>query len=75
VFRINAKAIDDVAFGYGGVLARINKGADVTLRRELVQGNLWLPVSMRFNGEGRALLLRKLTIDFAVDWFDYRQVF
>jgi hypothetical protein len=74
VFRIDAKAVDDVAYGYGGVLARLNKGATVTLRRELVQGNLWLPVSMRFNGEGRALLLRKLTIDFAVDWFDYRRV-
>ena len=74
VFRIDAKAVDEVAFGLGGVLARLNKGATVTLRRELVQGNLWLPVSMRFNGEGRALLLRKLTIDFAVDWFDYRRV-
>lgn len=74
VFRIDAKAVDDVAFGYGGVLARLNKGATVTLRRELVQKDLWLPVSMRFNGEGRALLLRKLTIDFAVDWFDYRKV-
>jgi hypothetical protein len=73
VFRIDAKAVDDVAFGYG-VLARLNKGATVTLRRELVQGNLWLPVSMRFNGEGRALLLRKLTIDFSVAWFDSRKV-
>jgi len=73
VTRIDAKAIDDVAFGYG-VLARLNKGATVTLRRELVHGNLWLPVSVRFSGEGRALLLRKLTIDFAVDWFDYRKV-
>ena len=74
VFRIDAQAVDDVAFGYGGVLARLNKGATVTLRRELVHANLWLPVSLRFNGEGRALLLRKLTIDFAVDWFDYRRV-
>lgn len=73
VSRIDAKAIDDVSFGYG-VVARVNKGATITLRRELVHGNLWLPVSMRFNGEGRALLLRKLTIDFAVDWFDYRKV-
>ena len=73
VTRIDAKAIDDVAFGYG-VLARLNKGATVTLLRELVHENLWLPVSMRFSGEGRALLLRKLTIDFAVDWFDYRKV-
>lgn len=74
VSRIDAKAIEDVAFGYGGVLARLDKGATVRLRRELVQGNLWLPVSMRFDGEGRALLLRKLTINFAVDWFDYRRV-
>ena len=75
VFRIDAKAIDDVAFGYG-VLARVNKGATITVRRELVHHeNLWLPVSMRFSGEGRALLLRKLTIDFAVDWYDYRRVF
>jgi hypothetical protein len=73
VTRIDAKAIDDVAFGYG-VLARLNKGATVTLRRQMVHGNLWLPVSMRFSGEGRALLLRKLTIDFAVDWFDYKKV-
>ena len=74
VSRIDAKAIEDVAFGYGGMLARLDKGATVRLRRELVQGNLWLPVSMRFDGEGRALLLRKLTINFAVDWFDYRRV-
>jgi hypothetical protein len=75
VSRIEAMAVDDVTFGVGGVLARVDKGARVTLRRELVQGNLWLPVSMRFNGEGRALLVRKLTINFSVDWFDYRQVF
>jgi hypothetical protein len=74
VARIDAKAIDDLAFGYGGMLARLNEGATVTLRREPVHGDLWLPVSMRFSGEGRALLLRKLTIDFAVDWFDYRKV-
>ena len=73
VSRIDAKAIDDVSFGYG-VVARLNKGATVTLRRELIHEHLWLPVSMRFSGEGRALLLRKLTIDFAVDWFDYRKV-
>ncbi len=74
VMRIDAKAIDDMSFGYG-VAARLNKGATVTLRRELIHENLWLPVSMRFSGEGRALLLlRKLTIDFAVDWFDYEKV-
>lgn len=73
VFRFEAVAMEDVAFGYG-MLARVNKGATVSLRREPIEGGLWLPVSMRFNGEGRALLLlRRLTINFAVDWFDYRR--
>lgn len=73
VARVDAKAIDDLSFGYG-VLGRLNKGATVTVRRQPVDGNLWLPVSIRFNGEGRALMyLRKLTINFAVDWYDYRR--
>jgi hypothetical protein len=72
VSRLEATAVDDVVFGYG-MLARLNKGATVMVRRERIEPNLWLPVSMRFDGEGRALLFRKLTINFAVDWFDYRR--
>jgi len=74
VARVTAKAVDDLSFGYG-VLGRLNQGATVTVRREPIEEKLWLPVSIRFNGEGRALLFRKLTINFALDWFDYRKVF
>ena len=74
VIRVDATAIDDLSFGYG-VLGRVNKGATVTLRRQPMEGNLWLPTSIRFKGDGRALLyLRRLTINFAIDWFDYRKV-
>jgi hypothetical protein len=73
VVRVDARAIDDLTFGYG-VFARLNEGATVTVRRQRIDENLWLPVSIRFNGEGRALLFRKLKIDFALDWFDYRKV-
>jgi hypothetical protein len=73
VARVNATAVDDLSFGYG-VLGRLNEGATVTVRRQPIDANLWLPVSIRFNGEGRALLFRKLTINFALDWFDYRRV-
>jgi hypothetical protein len=52
----------------------VNKGATVTVHREPVADGLWLPVSFRFDGEGRAVLFRKLKINFAVDWFDYRKV-
>ena len=75
VAKIDATAIDDLSFGYG-VLGRLNEGATATVRRQPIEEGLWLPVSIRFNGEGRALLFfRKLTINFAVDWFDYRKAF
>ncbi len=73
VAMVDATAIDDLSFGYG-VLGWLNEGATVTVRRQPIDANLWLPVSVRFNGEGRALLFRKLTINFALDWFDYRRV-
>jgi hypothetical protein len=73
VRRIEATAIDDITFGYG-MLARVNQGSVVQVERRLVEGDAWLPTSMRFKGEGRALLFRKLVIDFAVEWFDYRRV-
>ncbi len=72
VAMVDATAIDDLSFGYG-VLGWLNEGATVTVRRLPIDANLWLPVSVRFNGEGRALLFRKLTINFALDWFDYRK--
>ena len=73
VVKVDARAIEDLSFGYG-VLGRLNEGATVTVRRQSIDANLWLPVSIRFDGEGRALLFRKLTINFAVDWFDYRRL-
>ena len=72
VSKVEATAIDDISFGYG-LLARLSKGSSVLLRRQPIEGALWLPVSVRFTGEGRALLFRKLTINFAVDWFNYRR--
>ena len=73
VIRVEATAIDSISYGYG-LLARLNEGTVVTLLRERVEDGLWLPTSIRFRGEGRALLLRKLTVDFAIDWFDYRKL-
>jgi hypothetical protein len=52
----------------------INEGASATVRRQRIDGDVWLPVSVRFTGEGRELLFRKLVLDFAVDWFDYKKV-
>jgi hypothetical protein len=73
VVKSESIAFEDITYGFG-LVARLNKGTVVTLTRERVEPNLWLPTSMRFVGQGRALLIRKLNVDFGVDWFDYRRI-
>ena len=74
VMRAEATAIDDLSYGFG-LLARIRKGSTVMLTRERIDNSVWLPTSIKFKGDGRALFaLRKLHIDFSVEWFDYRRM-
>ena len=72
VMRVEAVAIEDMSYGLGFV-ARLKKGSVVTLKRERIDQHIWLPTSIKFKATGRALLVRSLNIDFAVDWFDYRR--
>jgi hypothetical protein len=73
VVRVEGTAIESISYGFG-LVARLGEGTVATLVREPVTEDLWLPTSLRFKGEGRALLLRKLNVDFAIDWFDYRRI-
>jgi len=71
--RVDGMATDSISFGLG-MIARLNEGTRVSLVREPVEGGIWLPTSIRFNGQGRAVLFRKLDIDLAIDWYDYKLV-
>jgi hypothetical protein len=73
VLRVEATAVEDISYGLG-VVARLNKGAMVTLVRERVDAEAWLPTSIKFSGDGRAMVFRKLHVDHAIEWFDYRRV-
>jgi hypothetical protein len=73
VVRIEATAIDDISIGMG-LIARLNEGTKATLTREPIDGSVWLPTSIRFVGQGRALLFRRLNIDQRIDWFDYKRI-
>jgi hypothetical protein len=73
VVRVEATAVDDISYGLG-MVARLNKGATVTLVRERVDPETWLPTSIRFSGDGRAMLFRRLHVDHLIEWFDYRRV-
>jgi hypothetical protein len=73
VIRVEARAVDTISFGFG-FIARLNEGTTVTLHREPIHDGLWLPTSIRFAGEGRALLIRKLNVDQRIEWSEYKKV-
>jgi len=73
VIKVEATAVDTISFGFG-FIARLNEGTTVTLNRQPIDGKLWLPTSIRFAGEGRALLFRKLNVDQRIEWSEYKKV-
>jgi hypothetical protein len=73
VMRVEAKAVETISFGFG-LIARLNEGTTVTLVRQPIESGLWLPISIRFAGEGRALLFRKLNVDQRIEWSEYKKV-
>ena len=73
VVRVEAMSIDSISYGFG-VIASLGKGTKATLSRERVDSTVWLPTSIRLTGDGRALMFRKLSVDFAIEWFNYKRV-
>jgi hypothetical protein len=73
VMHVEGRTTDDVSFGFG-MIARLNEGTEGSLTRQPVEPDLWMPTAVRVSGDGRAVLqLRKLMVDFKVDWFDYHR--
>jgi len=73
VMQVEATSIDDISFGYG-LVARIGKGAQASMTRRQVAGDLWMPTRIAISGRGRAVMFRTLVLDFELDWFDYRRL-
>jgi hypothetical protein len=70
VMHVEARAIDDVSFGFG-MIARLHDGSTAQFTRRRIDG-VWLPVETRFRGTGRALLLRKVVFDYQRTYYGYR---
>ena len=73
VMRVEAKSTDDITYG-GGFVARLDQGTTATLTRRRVGGDVWMPTELTLAGNGRAVLFRKLVVDYAIQWFDYRRL-
>jgi hypothetical protein len=73
VVRVEATSIDEMSYGLG-LVAKLNEGTHATLVREPIDGQVWLPTSIVLKGEGRAMLLRKLNVDYVLEWSNYRRM-
>ena len=70
--RLEAEAIDNVAFGLG-VLARIHKGAQFSFLRRKINGEVWLPAIARYSGSARVGLLWTLRRAGSSEYSGYKK--
>jgi len=70
--RLEAQAIDNVAFGLG-VLARIHKGAQFSFLRRKINGEVWLPAVASYSGSARVGLLWTLRRTGSSEYSGYKK--
>jgi hypothetical protein len=70
--KLEAEAIDHLSFG-GGVLAKLHKGARLSLLRRKVDGEVWLPALVSYDGSARVGLLFTLRRSRTSVYSDYRK--
>ena len=68
--RIEVKLIDNISLGWG-LLARLNRGAAGVLRRQKINGEIWLPTEVHFTGSARLLLVKGTNVDFSGQYSDF----
>jgi hypothetical protein len=70
--KLEAEAIDDLTSGLG-VLARLHKGARLSFLRRKVNGEVWLPAVVSYNGNARVGLLVTLRRSGTSEFSGYRK--
>lgn len=73
VMHLQATSIDDISYGLG-IVARLGTGTTATVTRQPVGDGTWMPTSLTLTGRGRAVLFRRLAVDFSIEWLDYRRL-
>ena len=73
VMHLQATSIGDISYGLG-IVARLGKGTTATVTRQPIGDGVWMPTALTLSGRGRAVLFRRLALDFAIEWFDYRRL-
>jgi hypothetical protein len=70
--KLEAEGIDDLKSGLG-VLVKLHKGAQLSFLRRKVNGEVWLPAVVRYNGSARVGLLATLRRSGTSEFSGYRK--
>jgi hypothetical protein len=70
--KLEAEAIDNLSFGLG-VLAKLHKGARLSFLRRKVNGEVWLPAVVNYDGSARVGLLFTLRRSGTSEFSGYRK--
>jgi len=70
--KLDAEAIDALSFGFG-VVARLNKGAQLSFLRRKVNGEVWLPAVVDYSGSARVGLVATLRRRGTSEFSNYRK--
>jgi len=73
VMHLEATSVADITYGLG-IVARLGEGTEARVTRRPIGDGLWMPTSLTLSGSGRAVLFRRLVVDFSIEWFDYRRL-
>jgi hypothetical protein len=68
--RLEVESTGDVTFGFG-ILARLHKGSRMAFERRPVN-DVWLPSELRYSGDGRVLLVKKLRVEEIREYSGYQ---
>lgn len=70
IMRITAEAVEDVSFGFG-VIGKLQRGSHFETHRRAVNG-VWVTTETSFRGSVRAMLFRRVELDYRREYFNYR---
>lgn len=72
IVKLDLRAIDDVAIGWG-IVGRVHEGSRLLYARRRV-ADAWLPAQLAFDATGRTLLFRRFDIDVVTTYSGYKRI-
>ena len=70
--KVEAETLESLKFGWG-IVAKLNKGAQMVFQRHKVNDEIWLPARASFRGSGRMLLFKGFRFQANSQYADYKK--